>query len=187
MCIRDSGNAILFSEQNESEVVSFVTSIDAGAIVRPGSVISVNDPVRSVERRGGRVKSATTTQITVDNTKNLDTFTGTNKKCSVILPDGTVEAKTVTGLVNGVITLDSALGQTPNANSIWLLSSSTLEAQTYRVITVEEQDGINYAITALTYVAGKYANIESGISLPSRTISLLNQPRTPPNLSLIHI
>ena len=58
--------------------------------------------------------------------------------------------------------------------------SSTLEAQTYRVITVEEQDGINYAITALTYVAGKYANIESGISLPTRTISLLNQPRNPP-------
>jgi len=174
------GKAILFSEQNESEVVSFTTSIDAGAIVRPGSVISINDPVRSVERRGGRVKSATTTQITVDNTKDLDTFTGTNKKCSVILPDGTVEVKTVTGLVNGVITLDSALGQTPNANSIWLLSSSTLEAQTYRVITVEEQDGINYAITALTYVAGKYANIESGISLPSRTISLLNQPRNPP-------
>ena len=174
------GKAILFSEQNESEVVSFTTSIDAGAIVRPGSVISVNDPVRSVERRGGRVKSATTTQITVDNTKDLDTFTGTNKKCSVILPDGTVEVKTVTGLVNGVITLDSALGQTPNANSIWLLSSSTLEAQTYRVITVEEQDGINYAITALTYVAGKYANIESGISLPTRTISLLNQPRNPP-------
>ena len=46
------GKAILFSEQNESEVVSFTTSIDAGAIVRPGSVISVNDPVRSVERRG---------------------------------------------------------------------------------------------------------------------------------------
>ena len=39
------GKAILFSEQNESEVISFTTSIDAGAIVRPGSVISVNDPV----------------------------------------------------------------------------------------------------------------------------------------------
>ena len=113
-------------------------------------------------------------------TLRTGSFTETNKKCSVRLPDGTVEVKTVTGLVNGVITLDSALGQTPNANSIWLLSSSTLEVQTYRVITVEEQDGINYAITALTYVAGKYANIESGISLPSRTISLLNQPRNPP-------
>ena len=174
------GKAILFSEQNESEVISFTTSIDAGAIVRPGSVISVNDPVRGGERRSGRINAATTTQITVDSTQNLDTFTGSNKKCSVILPDGTVETKNVTGIVSSVITLDSALSATPNVNAIWLLQSSTLEAQTFRVITVEEQDGINYAITALTYIDGKYANIESGISLPARSISLLNEPKSPP-------
>jgi len=175
------GKAILFSEQNESEVISFTTSIDAGAIVRPGSVISVNDPVRGGERRSGRINAATTTQITVDNTQDLDTFTGSNKKCSVILPDGTVETKNVTGIVGSVITLDSALSATPNANAIWLLQSSTLEAQTFRVITVEEQDGINYVITALTYIDGKYANIESGISLPARSISLLNEPKNPPS------
>ena len=175
------GKAILFSEQNESEVVSFTTSIDAGAIVRPGSVISINDPVRGGERRSGRIKTASTTQITVDSTQDLDTFTGTNKKCSVILPNGTVETKNVTGIVGSVITLDSALSATPNVNAIWLLQSSTLEAQTFRVITVEEQDGINYAITALTYIDGKYNNIEQGISLPARSISLLNEPKSPPS------
>ena len=172
--------AILFSEQQETEVVSFTTSIDAGAIVRPGSVISVNDPVRGGERRSGRIQSATTTAITVDNVKDLSTFTGSNKKCSVILPNGTVETKNVIGLVNNVITLDSALSATPNTNSIWLLQSSNLEAQTFRVISVEEQNGINFAITALTYIDGKYANIEQGISLPARNISLLNAPKTPP-------
>ena len=174
------GKAILFSEQNESEVVTFSTSIDAGAIVRPGSVISVNDPVRAGARRAGRIKTATTTQITVDNVTDLSTFTGTNKKCSVILPDGTVEVKDVTGVVGSVITLASALSQTPNANSMWLLQSSTLEAQTFRVIAVEEQDEINYGISALTYIDGKYNNIESGISLPARNISLLNEPKDPP-------
>ena len=97
------------------------------------------------------------------------------------MPDGTVETKNVTGIVGSVITLDSALSATPNVNAIWLLQSSTLEAQTFRVITVEEQDGINYAITALTYIDGKYANIESGISLPARNISLLNEPKSPPS------
>jgi len=175
------GKAILFSEQQETEVVSFTTSIDAGAIVRPGSVISVNDPVRGGERRSGRIKSATTTAITVDNVKDLDTFTGTNKKCSVILPDGSVETKNILSVVSGVITLDSALSAAPNVNSIWLIQSSTLEAQTFRVITVEEQDGINFAITALTYIDGKYDNIEQGISLPARNISLLNEPKDPPS------
>tara|TARA_R100000697_G_scaffold16267_1_gene23029 strand:- start:1037 stop:2692 length:1656 start_codon:yes stop_codon:yes gene_type:complete len=50
------GKAILFSQQNETEIVTFTTSIDAGAIVRPGSVISINDPVRGGERRSGRYK-----------------------------------------------------------------------------------------------------------------------------------
>ena len=175
------GKAILFSEQQESEVVTFGVSKDAGAIVRPGAVISINDPVRAGERRSGRISAATTTQITVDSTEDLDTFGGTNKKCTVILPDGNLETKNIIGLVGNVITLDSALSQTPNVNSLWLLQSSNLEAQTYRVITVEEKDRLNYTITALTYIAGKYANIEQGISLPARNVSLLNQLKDPPS------
>mgnify|MGYP003109766361 CR=1 FL=1 len=181
------GKAILFSEQNESEVISFTTSIDAGAIVRPGSVISVNDPVRHGARRSGRIKAASTTQITVDNTADLDTFGGTNQKCSVILPNGSLETKNITGIVGSVITLDSSspLSTTPNVNSIWYVQSDRIEPderpKTFRVITVEEQDGINYAITALTYIDGKYANIEQGISLPPRGVSLLNSPKNPPS------
>ncbi len=48
------------------------------------------------------------------------------------------------------------------------------------MVSVEEQDGINYAITALTYIDGKYANIDQGVSLPARNISLLNEPKNPP-------
>jgi predicted phage tail protein len=176
--------AILFSEQNESETVSFTTSIDAGAIVRPGSVISINDPVRSVQRRSGRVKSATTEEITVDSDKDLSTFVGGNQTLSIMLPDGKVETKNVTAVNNNVISLSSALSQTPSANSIWMLSSTGIggvEPQTFRVITVEEQDGVNYAITALTYIPGKYANIEEGVPLPVRNLSLLNQPKDPPS------
>jgi predicted phage tail protein len=181
------GKAILFSEQQESEVVSFTTSIDAGAIVRPGSVIRINDPVRSGVRRSGRLKSINTakTQITVDNAQDLSDFmgSGTDHKCSVMLPNGTLETRDVSsssGIVGSVIHLDSALSQTPNVNTVWLLHKSTSFHQTFRVITVEEQDGINYAITALTYLSGKYANIEQGTDLPDRNISLLNQPRNPP-------
>ena len=43
------GKAIIFSENQESEVVNFSTSMDAGAIVRPGNVITINDPVRGGE------------------------------------------------------------------------------------------------------------------------------------------
>ena len=186
---RRLGKAILLSQQEETEIVTFTTSIDSGAIVRPGSVISVNDPVRGGERRSGRIKSATTTAITVDNVKDLTTFTGTNKKCSVILPDGSVETRNILSITNGVISLDPALSATPNVNSIWLVQSSKLEAQAFRVITVEEQDSINFVITALSYnydyvtqESPKYAAIDSmqGVTLPARTVSLLNETKDPP-------
>ncbi len=175
------GRAILFAEQNESEIVSFTTSIDSGVIVRPGSVIEINDPVRAGVRRGGRVNAATTTTITVDDTANTDLPTTNSPTISVIMPNGTVETKNVTGVSGAVVSVDSAFSTTPNVNTIWLIQDTTVVAQKFRVIAVEEQDEVNYTISALSYVPEKYAFIEDGTALPTRTVSILNQPVDPPN------
>ena len=178
---RRLAKAILFAEQNESEIVAFATSIDSGVVVRPGAVIDIADPVRSGVRRGGRVTAATTTQITVDDTAATDLPTSNNPTLSVVLPNGTVETKTVQSISGAVITVSSAYSDTPNVNTVWLLQNDTVQAQKFRVITVEESDGINYAITALSYVNAKYAFIEDGASLPARTVSILNLPKDPPS------
>jgi len=178
---RRLAKAILFAEQNESEIVAFATSIDSGVVVRPGAVIDIADPVRSGVRRGGRVTAATTTQITVDDTAATDLPTTNNPTLSVVLPNGTVETKTVQSISGAVITVASAYSDTPNVNTVWLLQNDTVQAQKFRVITVEESDGINYAITALSYVNAKYAFIEDGASLPARTVSILNLPKDPPS------
>ena len=190
------GRAILFAEQNESETVSFQTSIDAGIVVRPGSVIEINDPVRAGARRGGRVVAATTTTITIDAVGDT-TLSNLNNSVtiSVILPDGTVETGSVSNVVGAVFTINSvtksdgttqsAFSSAPNVNAPYLISSTDLQTQLFRVIQVEEQDDINYVISALSYVEGKYAFIEDGTTLPTRTISLLNAPASPPsNLSV---
>ena len=190
------GRAILFAEQNESETCTFTTSIDAGIVVRPGSVIEINDPVRAGARRGGRVVAATTTTITIDAIGDT-TLSNLNNSVTiaVILPDGTVETGSVSNVVGAVFTVNSvtksdgttqsAFSSAPNVNAPYLISSTDLQTQLFRVIQVEEQDDINYVITALSYVEGKYAFIEDGTVLPTRTISLLNAPASPPsNLSV---
>ena len=194
---RRLGRAVLLSEEQETEVVNFSTSIEAGAVVRPGAVISVNDPVKQGQRRSGRIKSVVNSAqdgvgIIVDNTEGLNSFIQNNAKCSVILPNGTIETKDVTSIIGSAITLDpnSLFSITPNANSIWLLQSDGdgETPQTFRVINVEEQDGINFAISAVTYRNEKYQAIDStgGISLPPRNISSLNQEKDPPSsLSII--
>ena len=177
---RRLAKAILFAEQNESEIVAFATSIDSGVVVRPGAVIEISDPVRSNLRRGGRVSAATTTQITVDDTAATDLPDTNNPFLSVILPNGSVEKKAVTSVNGAVITVGSAFSQVPNVNTVWLLENDTDEPYKYRVISVEE-DEINYSITALSYVDGKYPFIEDGVSLPTRAVSILNQPTSPPS------
>ena len=176
------GRAILFAEQNESETVSFTTSIDAGVVVRPGSVIEINDPVRAGARRGGRVVSATTTTVTIDALEQTGLpALNDNPTISVILSDGTVESKTITDITGAVLTVNSAFSSAPSTNAPYLISSTTLQTQLFRVVQVEEQDEVNYVITALSYVEGKYAFIENGTTLPTRTISILNQPASPPS------
>ena len=177
--------AILFSEQNESETVTFTTSIDSGMLVRPGAVIEINDPVRAGARRGGRVVSATTSAITIDAEAQTTLPSLTDSPTiSVILPDGTVESRSITGISGAVITVGSVFSAVPNTNSPYLISSTTLSTQLFRVIQVTEEDDINYAITALTYVEGKYAFIEDGTPLPTRNVSLLNNPiNAPSNLT----
>jgi len=178
---RRFAKAILFTEQRETEVVNFSASMESGVVVRPGTIISVADPARSGVRRGGRIASATTTQITVDNSDATDLTADNNPKLSVILPNGTVETKNITAISGKVITLASALSQTPNSNSVWLLENDTVSAQSFRVMSVEEFDGINYKITALAYVNEKYAFIEDNQPIPVQQITTLNLLKPPPS------
>ena len=177
---RRFAKAILFAEQRETEAVNFSVSMESGCVVRPGAIISISDPARAGIRRAGRINTATTTQITVDNSSDTDLSDQNNPKLSVILPNGTVETKNVTSISGKVITLESALSQTPNVNSIWMLENDTVSAQSFRVMSVEERDGISYGISALAYVNEKYAFIEDGETITPQEISTLNLLKPPP-------
>jgi len=175
------GEWLLYSSQYETETVSFMASIDAGVLVRPGQIIEISDPVRAGARRGGRISAATTTAITVDDATGLS---ATNTPIlSVILSDGTVQARAVSSVVGNVITVATAFSSAPNANSVWIFETSLIQTTTWRVLGIQEQDQCKYAITALAYNASKYDYIERGVTLQARTVSNLNAiPAAPTNL-----
>ena len=109
------GRAMMFAEEQQSEVITFNTSIDAGVVVRPGSVIEVNDPVRAGARRGGRVVAATTTTITIDGLEKTSLpALNDNPTISVILSDGTIESKSISDITGAVLTVSSAFSSAPN-------------------------------------------------------------------------
>ena len=174
------GEWILYSEWSEGEVVSFTTALAEGVIVRPGQVIEISDPVRAGVRRGGRIVSATTTQVVIDSAQDISYTTGAT--LSVIMPDGTVQTRAVnTGTSSGTtVRLSTAFTTAPNANSIWIFETPSLLASTWRVLSVAEQDDVNYTVTAISYNSGKYNYIERGVPITEPTVSLLNTPPSPP-------
>ncbi|MGA0207881.1 MAG: host specificity protein J [Ilumatobacteraceae bacterium] len=171
------GEWLLYSERYESEIISFTASIDAGVLVRPGQIIEVADPVKAGARRGGRISAATTTAVTVDDATGL---TAAGAELSVIMPDGSVETRSISSIAGEVITVASAFSVAPNANSVWIYQTSNIQTSTWRVLSVGEQDGTNYAISAIAYNASKYSYIERGTALEQRDITDLNIIPDPP-------
>ena len=173
---RRLGRFILFEEHNSTETITFNTGLAEGVIVRPGQVIEVSDPVKAGKRRGGRIKSATTTTVTVDDTTQTDLDKTNSPTLSVVLPNGTVETKNVVDIVGSVISINPStpFSAAPNANSVWILQNTTLKTTQWRVVGVTENND-NYTITGTSYISGKYAFIEDGTPLPVRNITVLNE------------
>lgn len=172
------GKWILHSEQNEVDVCTFTASLDAGVLVRPGSVIEVQDPVRAGVRFGGRIAGAG------DNTINVDDATGLpedNATLSVLLPDGTLETKDITDRTGTLITVDGNWTTRPNINSVWVIQTTSIQTQLFRVLKISEKEGHLYEITALAHNPDKYAAVEDGETLSTRTITNLNPVPLPPN------
>lgn len=72
------GKWILFTENLETETVSFVAGLDANYL-RPGDVISVSDQNRNIRRRGGRLSNFDSTAKTVTLDSSLPSI-DTSKK-----------------------------------------------------------------------------------------------------------
>ena len=174
------GEWILYSERYETEVCSFTTSLENGIIVRPGAVINIADPVKSGARRAGRISSGTASTVTVDNATDLPS-TGT---LSVVLDDGIVESRTITDLTAGVYTVTPPFSMAPQNGGVWMVETIDIQPTQWKVLGIQEEEGINYSITAVSYNSSKYDYVERGAPLEARDITNLNvPPATPQDLT----
>jgi len=178
------GKWLLTSERLLSETVSFGVSIDAGILVTPGIVIDIADPLRAGTRRSGRVNSATTTVVTIDSDTDLSVNLSNSPTLSVLLPTGLVETKTISSISGAAITVSEAFSQAPQAQAIYLIQTSDIQSQQYRVVSVAEGNDGTVGVTAVAYNESIYANVEQDIALTTRDISNLSTtPNAPENLS----
>jgi len=174
------GRRILYTERMETETVSFRAGLD-GLSVAPGEVFQTSDPVRSGVRMGGRLLSATDTDLTLDAPVTLvgaATYT-----LWAVLPDGTVQSRPVSTApgTTDALTVSPAFSEAPQALAMWVLAASNLVPETWRAIGIgESSDGINAEITALKYSPNKYLEIEQDIILGTLQTSTLSARQDAP-------
>ena len=178
------GKRILLSERYLTEVVNFKTGLE-GTVPYPGAVIKVMDNARAGARMGGRIKSATTSTVTLDSPVVISA--GVSYVLTIIMPDGTMEERGVVNVPGSqtALTVTVAFSVAPNSQSVWVLTSTELDAQLFKVVGIKEVDGVIYEVTALQYNPSKYAAIEQNLLFEPLATSLLDSatvqgpPRNP--------
>jgi len=166
------GRWMLYSEEAETEVVTYRASFDHAG-VEPGEIIRVADPHHAGARFGGRVRSATTSLIQLDDTIELEP--SESYTLSVVLPDGSLEDRAVTTAPGETdeLALSPALSVAPQVAAMWALTSTSLSPQTFRVISnMEIEKGI-FEIKALLHAPDKFDRVEQDLVLDPPETSYL--------------
>jgi len=178
------GKWTLLSERNITESCTFSVGIDSGIVLTPGMVVDIADPLRGGTRRSGRVSSATTTVITVDSDTNLSVNLAASPTISVMMPTGLVETKTISSISGTAITVSEAFSEAPNAAAVWLIQTSDIQSQQFRVVSVADNNDGTVGVTALAYNESIYNAVEQDVALTARDITNLSGiPAAPEGLS----
>ena len=178
----------LWTATNQTEIVSFATSIDA-AFLAPGDIIKLQDSDRFNNALSGRVKSMlNSTQLQLD--RQVILTAGRTYELSLTLVDPTaetaenlssdevreikVEHKTITPSVTAAVstlTLPSAFSSTPAIGSVWVLKEqvdqATIDgsAKDYRILSITENGKNDYGITAVEHFNEKFDSVYGNFNL----------------------
>lgn len=184
----------LYTTAAEGATVAFRVGAQ-GQVGRLGEIFQVADPSEAGERLGGRVKAATTSQVTLDAPVTL--LSGEAYTLWITMPDPASPAKLKLehrAVSNGpgvtaVLNLATPLGAAPMPQTMWLLEGSSVAPTLWRYVGLKEvrnkDNGVEFEVTGLRYEPGKFALIEANQPLTVRpTRRLADGAPTPTGLTI---
>lgn len=181
---RRLGEWLLYTEQYETEICTFKTSLDNGAVMTPGAIIAIADRLRSGIRRGGRIIAASTSSIVIDEALATNLPLTGSPTVMVSMPNGSTESRPVTTASGGTITVSPSFSAVPLINGVFLYNNDDQAATYWRVVSVKEEDRSIYVVNALSYNASKYDYIERGANLVRKTYLPIEIPVLSPPTSI---
>ena len=188
-----TGKWALYTEQYESESVTFSTGLDS-AWVRPGDIIRIADPNIAGKRTGGRIVGVnpdSDQHIIVDQRPPM--VDGNMYYLSCIIPwlsdPNQVSVVTKTAYLSAnpnQIFISEPFVNPPVPDSVFVLNDpGDLEPTLWRVISTKQTDIDHYEIQALRHFPQKWNYIEKGIAFAEPDISdIAKKPAAVRNLAV---
>ncbi len=96
-----------------------------------------------------------------------------------MMPTGLVETRDISSILNTSVTVASAFSEAPNAASVYLIQTTDVQSNQFRVVSVAEGEDGTYGVTAVEYNESIYAAVEQNLQLTQRTVTSLNTTPDP--------
>jgi predicted phage tail protein len=172
------GRWLLLTDQLETETVTFKLGVE-GNFVLPGEIIGIADPSKGGKRYGGRVVEATASTLTID---FPFTFSASSSyELSVMNANGVVETKPLPVLSGALSTIPfiTPLSAEIVAGAPWVLQENSDSVRLFRVIAVNEDEGM-LTVLATLYNEDKFTQADEDTFLQqsiNSTVQGLGLPR----------
>ncbi len=175
------GKYYLHTELQQTTTVEYVASFDHYQLI-PGDVIIINDDHFITKKLGGRIKSATTSQVVIDRSVELES--GKTYTIAMESPAGALVRADITNSPETTDTLSiSAIGadDVPQDWSVFSINSDSFDERQFQIVSMKFKEDNIVAIKALLYDADKYAAVDEGVYFDEKHYSdIATGPLGPP-------
>lgn len=156
---RRFGRYILGSNLLNTETVAFKVASE-GAVLLPGDICVIADPLKTQVLSGGRISSATSNAVVLDRAPSLTSGTW---YLYVYSQTGIAQRSQVTS-INGNVCNIHGFNSLPTSSHIWLLVNEASEKhfRRYRVQSVKDNSDGTYEVVGILYTDRKFDYVESG-------------------------
>lgn len=180
------GRWVLDNERNSTEVVTYKASFDH-ADLKPGDIVSIQDPTYAGIRYGGRIAVTGTSSVTLDD--EVELAGGETYSLSVVMGNGEIETSNITntsGEAHRVITLETPLTEEPKLGAMWTISGTDIAPRQFRVVSMTETEDNIFEISALLHDPNKYARVEQNLTLEDIPYSIIPTGEIKPAFGMSH-
>jgi len=156
---RRFGRYIMGSNLLNTETVAFKVASE-GAVLLPGDICVIADPLKTQVLSGGRISSASNTKVTLDRSPSLPSGTWHLYTYS---QTGIAQRSLVTNIAGSVCDVEG-FSSVPTSSHLWLLVNEASEQyfRRYRVQSVKDNNDGTYEVIGILYTDRKFDYIDSG-------------------------